>query len=350
VTSAEEDTVRNGLFHLQVDARAVLAGLNAAKDGSFEVRCLLETLERCHAARGLELPLGFRDWLRDRASEPARYHLQVVERNVDVPDYVEPIIPSSANYKLARKHLAAEIMALGLTPGRYELSEAKARIDPASARLRLHIESRLASLDRHQLLQAFIEQHDALLVTERMRIQRARQSLAHDVDYDRLDAVEEARKKFGSASRHYRYLLEKTVSLPETGSGEVTGDVLRELVGLVDWYMGLTAASDVLHNGIDVGGVVIDDSYIPEVFYSTGSDDRDAEFAREYAKSRLGLGANSEDTVEGAPEDFLSSEKLKSAFAADLGFDLESLITALAVLSQAQRYGFGDGAMLDSGA
>jgi hypothetical protein len=290
----------------------------------------------------LELPLGLGDRLRDRASEPARYHLKVVDRNVDVPDYVEPIIPSPANYKLARKHLAAEIMALGLTPGRYELSEAKARIDPASARLRLHIESRLASLDRHQLLQAFIKQHDALLVAERMKIQRARQSLAHDVDYDRLDAVEQARKEFGSAARHYRYLLEKTVSSAVNGSGEVTSDVLRELVGLVDWYMVLRGASDVLHNGIDVGGVVIDDSYIPEVFYSTGSDDRKAEFTREYAKSRLGLGVNSEDAVEGAPEDLLSSEKLKSAFAADLGFDLKSLITALGVLSQAQRYGFSN--------
>lgn len=342
VTSAEQDAVRKGMLHLQVDARAVLAGLNAAKDGSFEVRCLLETLERCHDVCGLELPIGLGDRLRSRASEPARYHLKVVGRNVDVPDYVEPIIPSPANYKLARKHLAAEIMALGLTPGRYELSDAKARIDPASVRLRLHIENRLASLDRHQLLRAFIEQHDALLVTERMKIQRARQSLAHDVDYDRLNAVEQARKEFGSAARHYRYLLEKTVSSPIAGNGEVTDDVLRELVGLVDWYMVLTGASDVLHNGIDVGGVVIDDSYIPEVFYSTGSDERETEFAREYAKSRLGLGANSEDAVEGASEDLLSSEKLKSAFTADLGFDLQNLVTALAVLSQAQRYGFGD--------
>lgn len=342
VTSAEEDADRKGLFHLQVDTHAVLAGLNAAKDGSFEVRCLLETLESCHAAYGLELPNGLEDRFCSRAAEQARYHLRVVPRNVDVPDYVEPVIPSPTDYKLARKHLAAEIMALGLSPGRYELSDAKAMIDPASTRLRLHIENRLASLDRHQLLQAFIEQHDALLVTERMKIQRARQSLAHDVDYDRLDAVEQARKEFGSAARHYRYLLEKTVNSPTTGNGEATDVVLRELVGLVDWYMVLTGASDVLHNGIDVGGVVIDDSYIPEVFYSTGSDDRETEFAREYAKSRLGLGANSEDAVEGAQGDLLSSEKLKSAFAADLGFDLQSMVTALTVLSQAQRYGFGD--------
>lgn len=342
VTAVETDANRPGRFHVQVDTRAVLAGLNAAKDGTFEVRCLLETLEKCHAVCSLELPKNFAQRLSHRASEPARYHLRVVARHVDVPDYVDPFIPSPTDYKLARKQLAAEIRALGLDPGRYELSDAKARIDPASARLRLHIENRLASLDRRQRLKAFIEQHDALLIAERLRIQRARQSLAHAVEYDRLDAVENARKEFGTAARHYRYLLEKTVSSPVTGDGEITEDVLRELVSLVDWYMVLTGASDTLHNGIDVGGVEIDDSYIPEVFYSTGSDDRETAFAREYAKSRLGLGANNEDAVEGESQDLLSSEKLKHAFMSDLGFNLQNMLTALAVLSQAQRYGFGD--------
>ncbi|MFH6844861.1 hypothetical protein ACHRBJ_19100, partial [Acinetobacter baumannii] len=104
---------------------------------------------------------------------------------------------------------------------------------------------------------------------------------------------------------------------------------------MVDWFMVLTGASDTLHNGIDVGGVEIDDSYIPEVFYSAGFDDREAVFAREYAKSRLGLGANDKDAVEGESVDLLSSEKLKEAFITDLGFELQNMLTALAVLSQA---------------
>lgn len=340
VTSVEENASRKGLFHLKVDCRAILAGLHVAKDGSFEVRCLLETLEKCHIACGLELPKNLGQRFRGRASELARYYVAVSTRRVDVPDYVEPVIPSPTNYKLARKHLAAEIMALGLSPGRYELSEAKIRIDSASQRLRFHIENRLALFNRRQLLQTFIEQHDATQISERMKIQRARQSLAHDVEYDRVDAVEQARKDFGEAARHYRYLLEKTVSSKTTGPGIVTDDVLRELVGLVDWYMVLTSASDVLHNGVDVGGVVIDDSYVPEIFYSASSDDGESGFAREYAKSRLGLGAKSEDTVEGETQDTLSSEKFKSAFVADLEFNFGNMVTSLAVLSQAQRYGF----------
>ncbi|MCC3705551.1 hypothetical protein LLR08_23720 [Rouxiella badensis] len=342
VTSVIPDSHNPDVFHVQVDARAVLAGLNLSKDGSFEVRCLLETLEKCHAALGLQMPDEFAQRFTHIASQAARYHLKVMTRNIDVPDYVYPIIPSPTDYKLARRRLAAEIMGLGFIPGRYELSDAKARIDPSSARMRLHIENRLAAFDRHQLLQAFIEQHDALLVTERTRIQRARLSLAHEVEYDRLDAIEHARKEFGDKARHYRYLLEKTVNLPSNGVDNVTEDVLRELVGLVDWFMVLTGASDTLHNGIDVGGVEIDDSYIPEVFYSTEFGEREATFAKEYAKSRLGLGANDKDAVEGESEGLLASEKLKKAFITDLGFELKNMLTVLAVLSQAQRYGFGD--------
>ncbi len=342
VVSAEQHIDHKGIFRLQIDARAMLAGLNASQDGSFEVRCLLETLERCHAVCGLELPFSFADRFKGIASKPARYHLQVVHRDVDVPDYAEPIVPSPTNYKLARKHLAKEIMELGLEPGRYELAEAKARIDPASAQLRLHIENRLASLNRHQRLKAFIQQHDALLLTERTSILRARQSLAHDVEYDRLEAIEQARKEFGGPARHYRYLLEKTVSSPASGSVQVSEDVLRELVGLVDWFKVLTSASDALHNDIDVGGVVIDDSYIPEVFYSASHSERETKFLRVDAESQLGLRTNHNDAVEGATEELLTSEQLKTAFKADLGFDLQSMLTSLVILSQAQRYGFGD--------
>lgn len=342
VVSVSQVGAQEAIFCLKLDARAVLAGLNEATDGAFEIRCLVETLEACHDICELDLPSGLGDRLQTMALEPARYQLKVVDRYVDVPDYVDPLIPSPTEYKLARKHLAVAIKDLGLLPGRYELSEAKTRIDLASERLRLYIESRLMSLDRAQMLGACIEQHDALLVAERLKVQMASQSLSHAVEYDRLEAVEDARKKFGSAARHYRYLLEKVVSSPATGAKPVDEGVLRELVGLVDWYMVLTEASDVLHNGVDVGGVEIDDSFIPEVFYSTASDQRGSQFAREYAKSRLGIDIEEQDVVEGASADLLSSQEMRDAFIADVGFELQHLINSLAILSQARRHGLGE--------
>lgn len=329
-------------FHLKISTRAVLAGLNDAKDASFEVRCLVEALQRCHDELGVPFPDDLIELLQSRAKEAARFQLQHTKRLVDVPDFVDPIVPTSTDYKLARKHLAVAMQLLGLSPGRYELKEAKTKIDAGRNFLRGHIEQRLASLDRQQLTRQCIEQHDAVVAAERFAIQRARQSLSHEVEYDRLEVVEKARKELGSAARHYRYLLEKVLSTPGESTQPVTNDVLRELVGLVDWYKVLADAGDVLHTGVDVGGIEIDDFYIPEVFYSTDSGERGAKFAREYAKSRLGIDLNDQDEVVGASAELLSDEKLRQAFKQDLGFELQHLLSALAILSQPVQWGLAD--------
>lgn len=350
VADAKGSFGRAAVVHLDVDVRAVLAGLTDATDGSFEVQCLAETLRKSHDALGLPLPQGLDEAVLSRAGELARYTLRVVNRRVDVPDHPSLVMPRISDYKLARKQLAEVIRNLGLAPGRYALAEAKEKIDLASAQFRRRIEERLAQLDRQKLLRACIEQHDALLATERGRIERARQSLSHEVDYDRVDAVEEARKKYGTIARHYRYLLEKTVSSQASGRVDVTPAVLRELVGKVDWLMSLASASDILHNGVDVAGVAISDTFIPEVFYSDGSDDRDMRFAREYAKTRLGLGENRKDVVEGESEALLESSDFNEAFETDLGFTLSDLFTSISVLAQAQRHGFSRELALSYGA
>jgi len=350
VTAAEGSFDRAAVIYLDINVCAVLAGLTDATDGSFEVQCLAETIRRSHEALGMALPEGLEGAVLSTAGELARYTLRVTNRRVDVPEHPSVVIPRMSDYKLARKQLAEVIRDLGLAPGRYARSEAKEKIDLASAQFRLRIEGRLAQLDRLQLIRACIEQHDALLATERERIETARQSLAHEVDYDRVDAVEEARQQYGTVARHYRYLLEKVVSSQASGPGEVTPDVLRELVGKVDWLMSLAGASDILHNGVDVAGVAIDDSFIPEVFYPDGSNDREIRFAREYAKTRLGLGQNRKDVVEGESVALLESADFNHAFEADLGFNLSDLFTSISVLAQAQHHGFSKDLSLSYGA
>jgi hypothetical protein len=350
VVSAKGRLDKAAVMHLEVDVRTVAAGLSAAIDGAFEVQCLAEAICKSHDALGLALPAGLKDQVLSAAGERARYTLRVVERRVDVPDHPLLVIPRMSDYKLARKQLAEVIRDLGLRPGRYALAEAKEKIDLARDRFRLHIEERLASINRLQLIRECIEQHDALLATERGRIERARHSLSHEVDYDRVEAVDEARKQYGTLARHYRYLLEKAVSSSTSGSGEVTPDVLRDLVGKVDWLMSLAGASDVLHNGIDVAGIVISDSFVPDVFYSDGSTDKDTQFAREYAKTRLGLDENRKDVVEGASEALLATYEFSSAFEADLGFNLSDLIASLSVLAHAQHHGFAKELALSYGA
>jgi hypothetical protein len=327
---------------LTVHASAVQAGLNGAINGSFEARCLQETLLACAQAFDIAVPADLPTRLAALAARSARYHLQVVTRSVDVPDHADPAVPTPTEYKLARKALAVEMKEIGLEPGRYELQEAKVRIDTARERLRLHIEARLKPLNKELLSIACVEQHDGLLLARRLRETRVQQSRIHDVDYDRLEAISEARKDFESTARNYRYLLEKAVNSSFLGDERVVEKDLRELVGLVDWYMVLASASDVLHNQVDVGGVEIDDGFLPEVFYSQAWDAREGEFARQTARTRLGEGIQDDDAVEGAAVELLASDELQKAFRTDLGFELQTLLQAFTVLIQPVRFGLAD--------
>jgi hypothetical protein len=329
-------------IELRLQTAAIQAGLNGALNAAFEARCLQEAIVACAASLGMAVPQNLATRLAALAASPARYHLQVVERTIDVPDFADPVVPTPTEYKLARKALAMVMRESGLEPGCYELQEAKIRIDAARERFRHHLEERLAPLDRAMLVMACVEQHDGLLLTRRLRETLVQQSRVHQVDYDRLEALSETRKEFESTARNYRYLLEKTVNSTTSGKERITPQFLRELIGLVDWYMVLAGASDILHNHIDVGGVKIDDQFVPEVFYSETWQEREEEYARELARIRLGEGIKNADAVEGVAAELLVSEELQKAFRTDVGFELQKLLQALTVLSQPVRYGLAN--------
>ena len=342
VLSASGSVGNPARVELLLHATAIQAGLNSAQNAAFEARCLQEALSASTASLDIAAPQNLSTRLGAFTARPARYHLQVVERTIDVPNFADPVVPTPTEYKLARKALAVVMKDAGLVPGRYELQEAKVRIDVARERFRLRLEERLAPLDREMLAMACVEQHDCLLVARRLRETRVHQSRLHEVDYDRLEALSEARKEFESTARNYRYLLEKTVNSTSTGQERISPQLLRELIGLVDWYMVLAGASDVLHNEVDVGGVEIDDQFVPEVFYSETWQKREEEYAHELARIRLGEGIRDADAVEGAVAELLVNEELQNAVRTDVGFELQKLLQTLTVLTQPVRHGLAD--------
>ncbi|MGH8335742.1 MAG: hypothetical protein ACRETL_02695, partial [Gammaproteobacteria bacterium] len=87
VTAAEGSFDSAAVVHLDVDVRAVLAGLTDVTDGSFEVQCLAETIRKSHEALGMALPEGLYEAVVSTAGELARYTLRVANRRVDVPDH-----------------------------------------------------------------------------------------------------------------------------------------------------------------------------------------------------------------------------------------------------------------------
>lgn len=342
VLSAAGSVGNTARVELKLHATAIQAGLNGVRDAAFEARCLQETFFACAASLGISSPQNLATRLAGLATRPARYHLQVLERTIDVPDFANPIVPTPTEYKLARKALAVVMKESDLEPGRYELREAKVRIDAARERFRLHLENRLAPLEREMLAIACVEQYDGLLLGRRISETQVHQSRAHQVDYDRMKALSEARKEFEATARNYRYLLEKTVNATSSGQERITPQILRELVGLVDWYMVLAEASDVLHNQVDVVGVDISDQFVPEVFYSDTLRERGEEYAHKLARIRLGEGIKNADAVGGEMAELLVRESLQQAFQADVGFHLQKLLQALTVLAQPVRHGLSN--------
>ena len=342
VLAAREDVGHPACVGLRLHTTAIQAGLTGALKAEFEARCLQEALVACAVSLGTAAPQNLEVRLVALAASPARFHLQLLPRMIDVPDFADPVVPTPTEYKLARKALAVVMKESQLEPGRYELQEAKIRIDAARERFRLHLEKRLAPLDREMLAMACVEQHDGLLLARRLRETRVHQSRVHQVDYDRLEALSDARKDFESTARNYRYLLEKMVNFTTSGQERITSQLLQELIGLVDWYMVLAGASDVLHNQVDVGGVDIDDQFVPEIFYSEVWQEREEEYVRELARIRLGEDIKNADAVEGAVAELLVSEELQKAARTDVGFELNKLLQALTVLSQPVRHGLAN--------
>ncbi|EIC27894.1 hypothetical protein [Methylomicrobium album] len=339
VTSCDKLSESPLKLRLRVNVAAVQTGLNEATTATFEIESLIETLMTIHHVCGWQLAEDVLAQIRATATRPARYCLSVVQQSVDALEYVDPIIPTLTDYKLARRHLAVSMRKLGFAPGRYELKEAKERIDAGREHLRQHIDGLIAKHEPNELVRNCIEQHEALLISERHRVMRTCQSLMHEVDYDRHEAVAGARKEFGGNARHYRYLLEKALSSPQrTGREPIDASLLRSLVGFVDWYMVLAEASDTLHNGVDVGGVEIDESYLPQIFYSPDHENRQATFEREYARWQLGIGVIESDAVVGDLAEDLENPRLRQAFRQDAGFELKHLLQCLIVLSQPIRH------------
>jgi len=349
ISSAESLTGSPLTVRLRINTAVVQEKLIDATTAAFEVESLAAVLQAVHGVCGLDQPTDAITQIRSRGDLPARFRLDVVREDVDSLEYVEPVIPTLTEYKLARRQLAVSMRELGFVPDRYELKDAKAKIDPARERLGHHINALISELNPRDLVRRCIEQHDALLLSERQRVMRAKRSLVHEVDYDRLASVADARRDFGGIARHYRYLLEKVLSASpaeRSGDQEVTDDALRLLIGFIDWYMVLAGASDVLHNEVDVGGINIDDTFIPEVFYSKDKDNREEAFERFNASAKLGIGVNASDAVNGDLAKHLESESLRSAFIEDLGFELKHLLQSLTILAKPVAFEIADEAAL----
>lgn len=315
-------------LRVAVDLEAARRGFMDAKDAAFEVEILEAWLSGVAAILGPPLPPSVAVAIRTSAQRRARFVYQEMRRPVDVPDHPSPLLPVPKQYKTARRDLAEIFEAQGVQPGRFELADAKAIIDPARLTYSTRIRAMLARFARIPLLLFLVEQFDALVAEYDGRVRQLTMSLTHEVDFDRQGELAQAHEAFVTHARNYRYLLEFVYSETNAGHEVPTSEDITSVLAQVDWLMVLHQASDTLHHAIDVGGITLSLEWIPEVFYAT--DDHD-DYQRELADERLRAGTPVDELSRLSD---LELAQLNEAFAADAGFTLTHLLHALVILSR----------------
>lgn len=302
---------------VQANLQHVQKRLVDVTDASFEVAAISAWIEGLSSELGLPADTAVLNDLRCTSSQKPRFTMKIMQRIVDVPDHASPHIPGPEHYKVARRDLAIAFKDLGAKEGRYELATAKALIDSARDNFRALIHSRIALLRRTQLIRFCIEQLDALTAEYDREQTRIQMSLIHEVSYDRTKSFAEAHEQFTRQSRNYHYLLECCLSMPVSGSGDVPVETIVQLVASIDWLLVLYNASDVLHNGLDVAGLELDQFFIPRVYYTDMNDESQTAFAGETADIRLGIGLKATDEVHAIQETEPEWNVLDQAFNKD---------------------------------
>lgn len=159
------------------------------------------------------------------------------------------------------------------------------------------------------------------------------------MSFDRSVAMADAYKRFTNEARNYRYLLECCLSSPTHGTISAHSSVVLQLVASIDWLFVLYGASDVLHNDIDVAGIELDHSFVPQVFFSHDREEKERQFSIEIAKTKLGIDLMQEDEVNSTWNSGDEWGLLDSAFESDLGFSLTNLMQTLLVLARWHEVG-----------
>lgn len=325
---------------VEVNLALLQSRLDSPVDASFEVECLIETIKGLAKLLGRQVGSQIMEVLHGTAAKLPRFALKRVDRTVDVPDFVQPKVPQPEQYKIARRDLAIVLKQQGIDPSiRYELASAKKIIDSARDAMRQKVHERIAELDKKSLLLFCIQQHDELLVEHRLKVLHINQSMSHEVSFDRSVAMADAYKRFTNEARNYRYLLECCLSSPTHGTISAHSSVVLQLVASIDWLFVLYGASDVLHNDIDVAGIELDHSFVPQVFFSHDREEKERQFSIEIAKTKLGIDLMQEDEVNSTWNSGDEWGLLDSAFESDLGFSLTNLMQTLLVLARWHEVG-----------
>lgn len=303
------------------------------QDSSLEIALLLEVMTQLNSFAPDNTFSQIVASLGMQKGERPRFRLFAVADRVSFPEVASYVEIGPTDFKLARKRIAEIARESGLTEGKYELEEAKQKLNTLRRRIVEEINIEVGKYHFRDSVLALISNVDALSNKNERDEISVRHSVEHEVDFNREEKLASVHADFIHLHHCYTYLIEKFVQLVPTAVVAPTNRQLSYLLAIVDWVLRIYNASDAIHYSYTPTGLIVDHDYKLEVQYPQEQESKEHTFAVEQAEIQLGLHGNQHDKVESPRPVAEYLDKLDMAFSRDLGFGLRNLVNVLQVLS-----------------
>lgn len=315
---------------LTVNVIATIEESKNSPNSQFQGKLCKALLEIINQANYSQLAAETIELLKQTYNATKRVEVGVGSRRFDSKASFT-LLPEPEHYTLARKALAQIIKAHGYGSKRYELQAAKELMNVVAIDYLNVVQDFLQRFEKQPLLQALLECYDAFIQQYYSDKHTVAASLEHTVKFDRQMEAYNLQKEFNKHSSNYRFLIETVVANTVGGDQIPANEDIQQAVAYTTWLLTLYRSSDILHHGLDVGGVEVSNEYIPNVFYSFMNGEFDQQFGRELANYQLGITTNDEDNL-GAQiaSEFLP--QINDAFMQDTGFTFTRLLQVHDVL------------------
>ena len=263
-------------------------------------------------------------------NNPTRFMVNSVKKETCFPEYHNVIYPKDSDFIRVQNTIAKILHDNNIQEGQYNLDDAKRIIDLLKQKLIELLDNEINSYNFIKSIPLLITYNDANTNFFEMKDMRIRLSLNHEVDYSREENLADAHEKFLREAKNYRYLIEKFVQFTPSGNKILDEDSLSYLLALVDWILVMYQHSNVIYYNLLASGLIIkDDKTIETVFLDKTAQQEDIYSLLEVKEELYSNSTNISFTSFMDDYDNLCKE-----FKKDFGFNFQSMINLLTVLSQ----------------
>lgn len=315
------------------NAEAVQEAFLKVQDRSMEAALLLEILQQLDSLHSDETSAAIVETIERGKGGKPRFKFGMVEKPASFPEFVTPCLPRARDFKLAKKRVAELTKQEGLSEGKYDLAVAKEKLGALRKAMIVEVNTAVAGFDSIRSIPLLLGWADALANKHEREKLMLRQSIEHEVDFNRDERYAKNETEFITMQRNYRYLIEKFVQLGPSGTATVTEDVTRFLLAFIDWFFVISNARDAIHYNINPTGLTINDDFLVDVEYADDMRGCQKIFAEENAQLQLGLIGNPSDKVEHPQSPQEQMTALDEPFLVEYGFKFTNLVSFLIVLT-----------------